>query len=124
MRTSFFLAIALLLSLITDVANARAFDAKALARYDASYVKCESQYPEMKGHGDEAYLSLWRMKAEPKYVAELVKLRRSAVYTAEKQRALRTAVAAKGTAAAASSPLSRECIGLWGEYQRNAALKR
>jgi hypothetical protein len=119
MRTSFFLAVALFLSLLADAANARAFDAKALARYDASYVKCEAQYPEMKGHGDEAYLNLWRMKAEPKYVAELTKLRRSPVYTAEKQRALRAPL----PSASASTSLSHECVGLWGEYQRNAALK-
>ena len=119
MRTLHALAIALSLSLIGAEANARAFDAKQLARYDASFVRCESQYPEMKGHGDEAYLSLWRMKADPKSRAELTKLRATPAYAAEKQRAVRAAAAPKSASAGASSPLSRECIGLWGEYQRS-----
>jgi len=124
MRTLHALGIALSLALIGAEANARAFDAKQLARYDASFVRCESQYPEMKGHGDEAYLSLWRMKADSKTLAELGKLRATAAYAAEKQRALRSAAAARSASAAASSPLSRECIGLWGEYQRNASMQK
>jgi hypothetical protein len=123
MRTLPALAIAVSLSLVGAEANARVFDAKQLARYDASFVRCESQYPEMKGHGDEAYLSLWRMQADPKSRAELTKVRAMPAYAAEKQRAVRAA-AAKSASAAASSPLSRECIGLWGEYQRNASMQK
>lgn len=122
MRTLPALAIALSLSLIGAEANARAYDAPQLARYDASFTRCESQYPQMKGHGDEAYLAMWRMKADAKTRAELTKLRASPTYAAEKQRAMRSAATAKASAAA-SSPLSRECIGLWGEYQRNASMQ-
>jgi hypothetical protein len=75
----------------------------------------------MKGHGDEAYLSLWRIKADAKSRAELAKLRAMPTYATEKQRAMRGAAAPTNASAAASSPLSRECIGLWGEYQRNAS---
>jgi hypothetical protein len=117
MRTPFALALALLMSLFATAANARAFDAKQLARYDVSYVKCEAQYAEMKGRGDEAYLNLWRMKPDDRTRAELAKLRNSAAYRQEKERAQRAS--AKTAAAAASSPLTRECIGLWAEFQRN-----
>ena len=122
MQNLFALALALCLSLFTAEASARAFDARELARYDVSYVKCEAQNPAMKGHGDEAYLNLWRMKPDDRTRGLLAKTRRSAAYAAEKERALRAS--AKTASPAASSPLSRECIGLWAEYQRNATPKR
>jgi hypothetical protein len=116
MRTPLLFALALALSLMAAQANARAFDAKQLARYDASYVKCESQFPDMRGHGDEAYLNLWRVKLDDKTKARLDRLRGGAVYQAEKQRLLRAS--ASKVSAAASGPLNRECQGLWAEYQR------
>ena len=116
MRTPLALVAALTLSLLSAEANARAYDAKALARYDVSYVNCETQFPVMRGHGDEAYLNLWRIKLDEHAGAQLAKVRASAAYRSEKQRALRAAP--KTPAAAASSPISRECQGLWGEYQR------
>jgi hypothetical protein len=117
MRTSLLIVTASVLSLLAAQANARAYDAKQLAHYDASYQKCEAQYPEMRGHGDEAYLNLWRIKPDDKARAELAKLRSSAIYQSEKQHLGKAAP--KSAAAAASSPLSRECQGLWAEYQRN-----
>jgi hypothetical protein len=116
MRTPILLVAALSLSLLSAEANARAYDAKGLARYDVSYVNCESQFPVMRGHGDEAYLNLWRIKLDERARGQLAKIRASAAYRSEKQRALRSAP--KTAAAAASSPISRECQGLWGEYQR------
>jgi hypothetical protein len=117
MRSPFVLIAALALLLFAAEANARAYDAKGLARYDASYAKCESQFPEMRGHGDDAYLNLWRIRVDDSSQARLAKLRSSAAYQAERRRFLQAA--SKSASAAASSPLSRECQGLWGEYQRN-----
>ena len=57
---------ALVLMLATGAAEARPYDAKALARYDSSYVQCEARNPEMKGHRDEAYLELWRIPPDQK----------------------------------------------------------
>jgi acyl dehydratase len=122
MRTPLLFALALALSLVAAEANARAFDAKQLARYDASYGKCESQFPDMRGHGDEAYLNLWRIKLDDKTKTRLDRLRGGAVYQAEKQRLLRAS--ASKVSAAASSPLIRECQGLWAEYQRTGKPKR
>ena len=116
MRTSLVFITALTLSLLAAEANARAYDAKALARYDVSYVNCESQFPVMRGHGDEAYLNLWRIKPDGQARAQLAKIRASTAYQSERQRALRAAP--KTAAAAASSPISRQCQGLWGEFQR------
>jgi hypothetical protein len=76
----------------------------------------------MRGHGDEAYLNLWRIKPDDKSLARLAKVRSGAAYQAEKQRILRAA--AKSASPSASSPLSRQCQGLWAEYQRNGKPKR
>lgn len=93
------------------------FDAKALARYDVSYAQCEARFANMKGHRDEAYMSLWRIKPGDKPAARLADARGSAPYKAEKQRARQAA------AVAAKSPdeqkkLDRQCRGLWGDYER------
>ena len=104
------------------LAQTRAFDAKALARYDISYAKCESRFPAMRGHRDEAYLDLWRIGSNDKSSARLAGVRSGAVYRAERQLVLQGA--AKSTAPSASSPLELECQGLWAEHQRVGKDKR
>ncbi len=108
----------MVLSLATSAAHALAIDAKALARYDISYLKCEAKYPDMRGQRDQAYLSLWRVKPDEKALAELAAVRKGAVYEAERKRVMQAA--AKGTAPAASSPLEQQCQALWAERQRMA----
>ncbi len=100
----------------------RAFDAKALARYDLSYAKCETRFPDMQGHRDEAYLNLWRIRTDDKSAARLAGVRGGSVYRAERQLVMKGA--AQGAASAASSPLERECQGLWAEHQRVPKDKR
>jgi hypothetical protein len=114
--SSFLIAFALVAGAAPALAQSRPYDAKGLARYDSSYVVCESRYPEMLGHRDEAYLSLWRIKLEPKSATRLTQTRDSAAYKAEQKQLAKTA--AKPPAAGASSPLDRQCRGLWGEFQR------
>jgi hypothetical protein len=110
------------LAFIAGVAPAQAqppshpYDPKSLARYDASYVGCEARYPEMAGHRDEAYLSLWRITPDTKSAARLAETRAAADYKSERHRVAKSA--AKAPAPGASSPLERQCRGLWGEYQR------
>jgi hypothetical protein len=106
------------LGLAASAAHALAIDAKALARYDISYVKCEAKYPDMRGQRDQAYLSLWRVKPDDKALAELAAVRKGAVYEAERKRVVQAS--AKGTAPAASSPLEQQCQALWSERQRMA----
>jgi hypothetical protein len=71
MRTLHSIPTILALCVATSAAHAFTVDAKALARYDISYVQCEARYPEMRGHRDEAYLSLWRIKPDEKALAQL-----------------------------------------------------
>jgi hypothetical protein len=110
------LAAVLTLATAPVLAQSHPYDPKSLAHYDVSYVECEARYPEMAGHRDEAYLSLWRIKPDAKSAARLAETRAAAAYKSERQRAAKSA--AKASAPAASSPLDRECRGLWGEFQR------
>jgi hypothetical protein len=122
MRHVFFsLSAALGLALASGAAQARPFDAKALARYDHSYVACEAGNPEMKGHRDEAYLNLWRIPVDAKSQARLAKLRADPVYAAETKRVAKTPSAAS---APASSVVQRQCQGLWAEHQRVVSQER
>jgi hypothetical protein len=113
MRIPFLLAATM--TLVATSAQARLLDPKALARFDLGYARCEARYPYMQGFRDETYLSMWRIKANPKSMADLAKLRSGAAYRSEKQRAAQTA---KGAVPAASSPVERECQALWAERQR------
>jgi hypothetical protein len=109
---------ALLAALVVCPAEAAVFDATALAKYDLSYVKCEAQLPQMKGRRDEAYLSLYRIKADEKSLARLTRIRGSAEYAAEKKRAAGLAAKATPVGPSASNSLARECQALLGETQR------
>lgn len=102
--------------LATPSAHAMTIDAKGLARYDISYVKCEAQFPDMRGKRDEAYLAMWRVKPSDKARADLVTVRRSGIYQAERRRVLDAA--AKGAAPAASTPIAQQCQALRTEAQR------
>jgi hypothetical protein len=110
------LAAALALVSAAAAAQDGPYDPKALARYDVSYAKCESSFADMKGHRDDAYLNLWRIKVGQKSSDRLAQVRASAPYKAERQRAARPGTAASD--AEASKKLERECKGLWGEMQR------
>ncbi len=112
---------ALVLMLATGAAEARPYDAKALARYDSSYVQCEARNPEMKGHRDEAYLELWRIPPDQKSLARLAKLRADPAYAAEKKIVVKVPSSAS---APASGVVDRQCRGLWAEHQRAASAKR
>lgn len=110
---------AILLALLSaGHADAISVDAKALARFDVSYALCEQQIPQMRGRRDEAWLSLWRTRADDGHRADLAKARKSAAYAAERRRVLKARAA--GNAPAASSPVDRQCQALWAETQRFA----
>ena len=114
-RIERFLAAALVVASFGAPAQDQRYDPKALARYDVSYGSCETTFPEMKGHRDEAYLSLWRATPNDKTKARLADARGSASYKAERQHA--TQVAAKASAPDAKK-LEQQCKALWGELSR------
>lgn len=92
-------------------------DVATLARFDLGFAKCEAQYAHMKGHADEAYLALWRVKPDAQQRAALGQQRKSAAYRQARREAQ------KGMAA--SSPeheekVRQQCQATWSEMQRNS----
>ena len=122
MRIHRLLAAPLIMASAMASAEDSRYDPKALARYDVSYVRCEASFPEMKGHRDDAYMSLWRMKPGAKTAARLAEVRNSATYKSEQRVATRQAASASEPSAVKA--LERQCRGLWGEMQKTATPKR
>lgn len=100
------------------VAKSQAYEPKSLARYNVSYARCETDFPEMKGHRDEAYLNLWRATPNEKTNARLAEARANAAYKSERQHALKAA--AKAPTTDEKKKLEQECRALWGELARTA----
>ena len=107
-------AVALMLIFVAAEGSAMTLDPKAMARFDNSYTKCEARFPEMRGARDEAYLSMWRVKADAKARAELDAVRKAAPYQTEARR-IQQEDARKAVAA---STLDGQCQALWAETQR------
>ena len=105
----------LVFTLVAPIAQAMSIDPKALARFDHGYTVCETKNPAMKGQRDQAYLSLWKVKADSKARAELAAARKTAIYRAEQAAVQKRD--AKRTAPAASSPIEQQCQALWAEAQ-------
>jgi hypothetical protein len=113
------LSFTLVLALWAPAARAGGMlDPKALARYDLSYVTCESRFPPMQGHRDEAYLNLWHVRPDAAALSRIETLRRVATYKSERQRLLKTAAQSPSPSPAATNTLERECQGLWAENER------
>jgi hypothetical protein len=110
---------AALVALCVD-ARAMSIDPKAMARFDLSYTKCEARYPEMRGARDEAYLSMWRAKADAKARAELAAVRKGAPYQAESKRIQQE----EKKTAQPNAALDGQCQALWAETQRVRSLAR
>jgi len=115
-RIHLLLAAALCTASALASAEDKRYDPKALARYDVSYVRCESSFPEMKGHRDDAYMSLWRMKPGPTTSTRLAEVRSSSTYKSEQRLAKREAAGANGPDAVKT--LEQQCRGLWGEMKK------
>lgn len=113
MRT---LSLAALLALATGTAHALP-DVKTLAQFDIGYAKCESRYAHMKGHGDDAYLSLWKVRPDAKQRAELARQRKTAAYRQARGEAAKKM--AQGSGRALDDKIALQCQGTWAELQRN-----
>lgn len=112
----------LLFALAAPLAQAMSIDPKALARFDHGYIVCEAKNPAMKGQRDEAYLSLWKVKPDPKARLELAAARKTASYRSEQAKVQKRD--AKDAAPAASSPIEQQCQALWAETQGTAKKKQ
>jgi hypothetical protein len=110
--------IVLALMLVSAAVAAVSVDPKALARFDNSFTKCETRFPEMKGARDEAYLGMYRVKADAKARADLAAARKGAAYQAESRRAREE----DAKTPPAKDKLENQCRALWGETQRMRSL--
>jgi len=97
-------------------AQSMALDPQAMARFDLGYAKCETRLPAMRGHRDDAYLSLRRLQLDDSRRRQLAAARRSAAYQGELRRVKKAE--AQGAAPATSSPIDHQCQALWAETQR------
>ncbi len=95
-------------------------DPKTLANFDAGYARCEILYAHMRGHGDAAYLALWRLAADAPRRAELAALRQQATYRAARQAALKRVPAKVEPGSPADTQLKGQCQATWAELSRVA----
>lgn len=117
MRTPFAPALLAPALLAFAAATAHALPAvKTLAQFDLGYAKCEARFAHMKGHGDEAYLALWKIKADAQRLDELAKQRKSAGYREERSKAQK---AMAKPSAELDEKINRQCQATWSELQRN-----
>lgn len=90
---------------------------KTLAQFDLGYAKCEARFEHMKGHADDAYLALWKIKADDKQRAELARQRSTPRYREERSKALKTMAK---PSPALDDKLNKQCSATWSELQRTA----
>jgi hypothetical protein len=93
-------------------AQAAPMDAKGLARFEAGYAKCEQKFEYMRGHADEAYLGLWKIKADEKGLARLAALRKKPAYQKEKQAAVK---AMEKPTPEVEGKLNQQCQATWAQ---------
>lgn len=88
---------------------------KTLAQFDLGYAKCEARFEHMKGRADDAYLALWKIKADDKQRAELAKQRGTPRYREERSKAQKTMAK---PSPALDDKLNKQCSATWSELQR------
>lgn len=113
MRTLILLALG---GLLAGAAQAMPANVKTLAQFDIGFARCEARFPEMKGHADEAYLALWKIKADDKRRADLDKLRKTARYRQERSKAQKE-MDKKGPQP--EDKIRNQCEATWSEALRN-----
>ena len=92
---------------------------KSLAQFDSGYAQCEKRDAAMRGHGDEVYASLYRLKLDDALRAELEATRKSAPYKSERRRAAQTLTKNAG-ASDVQQRLDLQCQALKKEIKPSA----
>jgi hypothetical protein len=98
---------------------------KALAHFDAGYAHCEKKFPDMRGQGDQAYASVYRLRLDDTLRATLDETRQSAVYKSERRRKSQNLAKATSAASDVTGRLELQCQALQRELHKSAgAAKR
>jgi hypothetical protein len=87
---------------------------RSLAQFDSGYAQCEKRHPQMRGHGDEVYARLYRLKLDDALRAQLADTRKSAPYRSERRRAAQT-LAKSAAASDVAQRLELQCQALQRE---------
>lgn len=97
---------------------------KSLAMFDSGYAQCEKRHAEMRGHRDEVYASVYRLKLDDELREQLAETRKSVPYRSERRRAAQSL--AKSTAAASdvAQRLELQCQALKKEIKPAPAVER
>lgn len=90
--------------------------AQSLARFDVGYAQCEKRFEHMRGHRDEAYAGLHRLKLDAKLREQLAAARKTSVYKSTSREAARTL--ANDKSADLDQRLDQQCQALWREAIR------
>ena len=113
-RASWLLALAVVLP-----AQAATPRSKSLAQFDNGYAQCEQRDPAMRGHRDQVYASLYRLKLDDALRAQLEETRKSAPYKTERRRAQQT-LARNAAASDVQQRLDQQCLALKREIRAPA----
>jgi len=116
-RVSAALAVALALPPAAGAPPARA---TSLAKFDSGYTECEKRDATMRGHRDEVYASLYRLKLDDGLRKQLDDTRKSAPYKSERRRA-QQALAKSAAASDVQHKLDLQCRALKKEIKPAAA---
>jgi hypothetical protein len=115
-RERVFIAMLPLLMLATAASGATSSRVKSLARFDVGYAQCEQRFEHMRGHRDEAYAGLYRLKLDARTREQLAAARKSAEYKSASRSAAQTL--AKDKSADLDQRLDQQCQALWREANR------
>jgi hypothetical protein len=91
----------------------------SLAQFDSGYAQCEKRDADMRGHRDEVYASLYRLKLDDTLRAELKATRDSAPYKSERKRAQQT-LSQNAAASDVQHRLDLQCQALKKEIKPDA----
>ena len=91
---------------------------KSLAQFDVGYAQCEKKYPEMRGLGDQAYASVYRLKLDDAMRTTLKETRDSALYRSERRRASQN-LTKSAAASGVKERLELQCQALQREINKS-----
>jgi len=94
--------------------------AKSLAQFDSGYAQCEKRHADMRGHRDQVYAGVYRLRLDDALRKEFSEARSSAVYKAEHRRASQ-AVARNAAASDVADRLALQCLALKREIKATPA---
>src|SRR5262245_47852371 len=117
--TNWPMGIAWALVLAAPLALAAPPRSKSLAQFDNGYAQCEKRDAAMRGHRDEVYASLYRLKLDDDLRAQLDETRKSAPYKSERRRAQQT-LAKNAAASDVQQRLDQQCSALKKEIKSGA----